>query len=201
MSSPRGKKLPAGYVSVGCPHVGEFRPQTDQGLRKTLVYLKNCATQKALHESETLLGWNAAALESSVPTLESWIGLDSLYFDQMHELEWGGRPRARALHTRLLDTGCTAATLRQWAGARTRRRTLPCALPTPCGSVIKITVEMHLRASWRCRCARPSAQRCYTRKRPCGSLSESPRALPRGVQDSRRQGAPRKLAAHGDAAS
>ena len=114
-----GKLRPPGYVGLGCADAAHFALQTDEGLAETLKYLQGCRTKKALQESETLLGWNMQPLADSVlfsPDLRPWITLDSMYFDQMHEL-WSNGVVSQDLglwYTRLLDAGCTAATLRQW---------------------------------------------------------------------------------------
>lgn len=117
----KGRALPPGYVGLGSSDADAFRLQTDAGLAETLVYLKGCRTKKALQESETLLGWNAGALESSVlasPQLKGWVSLDSLYFDQMHEL-WSNGVVCQELglwYTSLVDAGINITLLRRWVG-------------------------------------------------------------------------------------
>ena len=114
----KGKTGPVGYVGIACADAARFSPQTDSGLRETLRYLKGCRNKKALQESETLLGWSAAALAVSPlasTELEGWLCLDALYFDQMHEL-WSNGVVAQELglwYTALLGTGWDLGGLRR----------------------------------------------------------------------------------------
>ena len=88
-----GRDCPPGYYDISEVYSSNFVPQTDDGLAAVQRRLATCQTKKELAQVETLLGWNADSLSKSIfasEALSTWIRMDSLYLDAMHQYQSGG---------------------------------------------------------------------------------------------------------------
>ena len=75
--------------------------------------------KKELAQVETLLGWNADSLSKSIfasEALSTWIRMDSLYLDAMHQYQSGGMvgQEIGCWHTRFVECGYSLSLLQQW---------------------------------------------------------------------------------------
>ena len=76
------------HCDISEPDITKCQLQTHDSVEDIVSHLRACTTKKALAEAETLTGWNLDAVSHSFltsPDLSSWVNLDSLYFDVMHQ--------------------------------------------------------------------------------------------------------------------
>ena len=114
-----GRECPEGYVDISESSISKFVQQTDDGLAAVQRRLAMCQTKKELAQVETLLGWNADSLSKSIfssDCLSSWIQMDSLYLDAMHQYQSGGMvgQEIGCWYTRFVDCGYSISLLQQW---------------------------------------------------------------------------------------
>eukprot|EP00435_Cladocopium_sp_Y103_P004786 s4498_g1.t1 len=114
------RALPPDHVHLGNADTSLWRTQTDDGLKAVVTHLRGCGTKKALQEAEKYLGWCLSSMEKGVlcsETLNTWISLDSLYVDSMHQFYSNGlvNQDLGLWYTMFKHCGFSFALLQRWA--------------------------------------------------------------------------------------